>query len=65
MKDEKVIEKLDSILSDRFGFDDKKINKMKEHRFLSSEIGFLLQIFLSCFWKLKKNLEFHFPKKKY
>ena len=50
MKDEKVIEKLDSILSDRFGFDDKKINKMKEHRFLSSEIGFsaanLFELFL-------------------
>ena len=54
MKDEKVIEKLDSILSDRFGFDDKKINKMKEHRFLSSEIGFSAANLFELFLEIEK-----------
>lgn len=63
MKDEKVIEKLDSILSDRFGFDDKKINKMKEHRFLSSEIGFSAANLFELFLEIEKEFGISFSEK--
>ena len=57
MKDEKVMEKLDSILRDKFGFDDKKINKMKELRFLSSEIGFSAANLFELFLEIEKEFE--------
>ena len=60
MNDEKVMEKLDSILRDKFGFNDKKICKMKEHRFLSSEIGFSAANLFELFLEIEKEFKISF-----
>ncbi len=60
MNDEKVMEKLDSILRDKFGFNDKKIGKMKEHRFLSSEIGFSAANLFELFLEIEKEFKISF-----
>lgn len=63
--DEKIEEKLDQILKDKFKCSEEKMKTIKENgvRLLSNKIGFSSVNLLNYFWKLKGNLEFLFQKK--
>lgn len=63
MEDEKVMEKLDSILRDKYGFDDEKISKMRKIRFLSSEIGFSAANLFELFLEIEKEFGISFSEK--
>ena len=41
-----IKDKLDKVFIEKFGCSADKVEMLKEHRFLSSKIGFLLELFL-------------------
>ena len=63
MENEKVIEKLDSLLKNKFGYNDEKIGMMKEIRFLSSEVCFSAANLFELFLEIEKEFEISFSEK--
>lgn len=63
MEDENVIEKLDSLLINKFGCDEEKMSKMKEIRFLSNEIGFTAANLFELFLEIEKEFGILFSEK--
>lgn len=63
MEDEKVIEKLDLLLKNKFGCDEEKMRKMRETRFLSSEIGFSAANLFELFLEVEKEFGISFSEK--
>lgn len=50
-----IEDKLDRLLKEKFGCSADKIKLMKEHRFLSSEIGFSATNLLELFLEIEKE----------
>lgn len=63
MENEKVIEKLESILRNKFGCNEEKINKMRKVRFLSSDIGFSAANLFELFLEIEKEFKISFSEK--
>lgn len=63
MEDEKVIEKLDLLLKNKFGCDEEKMRKIKKIRFLSNEIGFSAANLFELFLEVEKEFGISFSER--
>lgn len=57
---EKIEERLDSLLVNKFGCSDEKVNIMKENRFLSTKIGFSAANLFELFLEIEKEFGLYF-----